>query len=56
LDEGRPIARRDGNEALTRVRTDADQPPAVFVDGVAVITDEDLASKLLERGIARLTP
>jgi hypothetical protein len=31
------------------------QPPAVFVNGVAVV-DDDLQAKLLELGIARLTP
>jgi hypothetical protein len=32
------------------------QSAAVFVDGVAVVTDGDLTNKVVELGIARLTP
>jgi hypothetical protein len=52
--------RADGNHATVRVYVGAmqnlGQPPAVFVDGVAVLTDENLAAKVVGLGIARTTP
>jgi hypothetical protein len=52
--------RADGAHAVVRVYVgplkNYGQPPALFIDGVAVIGDVDLANKVLELGIARLTP
>jgi hypothetical protein len=52
--------RADGSHAVVRVYVgplqNYGQPPAVFVDGATVITDDALAATLLARGLARLTP
>jgi hypothetical protein len=52
--------RADGNHAVVRVYVgplaNYGQPLAVFVDGVAVITDAALANKVVELGIARRIP
>jgi len=52
--------RADGNHAMVRVHVgplqNYAQTPAVFTSGVAIIADAALANKVLELGIARLTP
>ena len=52
--------RADGNHTVVwvyvRPLANYGQPPAVFVDGVAVITDAALANKVVELGIARRIP
>jgi hypothetical protein len=52
--------RADGHHAEVRIYVgplrNYGQPPAVFVDGVALIADAALAAKVVALGIARLTP
>lgn len=51
--------RADGQPAVVRVYVgplrNYGQPPAVFVEGMAVV-DDDLRDQLLRLGIVRLTP
>jgi hypothetical protein len=51
--------RADGQDAVVRIYVgplrNYGQPPAVFVNGVAEV-DDDVRDKLLQLGVARLTP